>query len=66
MAKKEISLEAIEKFLDGHNDQQRIVNLDYKYDWDYIKVFYRDENDTRCVEECPFFPFVWAKLTVCT
>lgn len=66
MAKKEISLEAIEKFLDGHNDQQRIVNLDYKYDWDYIKVFYRDENDTRCVEEYPFFPFVWAKLTVCT
>ena len=66
MAKKEISLEAIEKFLDGHNDQQRIVNLDYKYDWDYIKVFYRDENDSRCVEECPFFPFVWAKLTVCT
>ena len=66
MAKKEISLEAIEKFLDGHNDQQRIVNLDYKYDWDYIKVFYRDENDSRCVEEYPFFPFVWAKLTVCT
>ena len=58
MAKKEISLEAIEKFLDGHNDQQRIVNLDYKYDWDYIKVFYRDENDSRCVEEYPFFPFV--------
>ena len=66
MAKKEISLEAIEKFLDGHDNQQRIVNLDYKYDWDYIKVFYRDENDSRCVEECPFLPFVWAKLTVCT
>lgn len=66
MAKKEISLEAIEKFLDGHDDQQRIVNLDYKYDWDYIKVFYRDENDSRCVEEYPFLPFVWAKLTVCT
>ena len=66
MAKKEISLEAIEKFLDGHDDQQRIVNLDYKYDWDYVKVFYRDENDSRCVEEYPFFPFVWAKLTVCT
>ena len=29
MAKTEIRLEAIEKFLDGHNDQQRLVNLDY-------------------------------------
>lgn len=64
--KKEISIEAIEKFLDGRDDQQRIVNLDYKYDNDYIKVFYRNEKDERCVEEYPFMPFVWAKLSVCT
>lgn len=64
--KKEISPESIEKFLNGHDDQQRIVNLDYKYDNDYIRVFYRNENDERCVEEYPFFPFVWAKLSVCT
>lgn len=63
--KKEITQEVIETFLNGHDEQERIVNLEYKYKNDFIKVFYRDENDNKCVSQQPFYPFLWAKKTAC-
>ena len=63
--KKEITQEVIETFLNGHDSQERIVNLEYKYKNDFIKVFYRDENDNKCVSEQPFYPFLWAKKAAC-
>ena len=63
--KKEITQEVIETFLNGHDDQERIVNLEYSYKNDFIKVFYRDENDNKCVSEKPFYPFLWAKKSAC-
>lgn len=63
--KKEITPELIETFLNGHDDQQRIVNLEYSYKNDFIKVFYRDDNDNKCVSEQPFYPFLWAKKAAC-
>ena len=63
--KKEITPEVIETFLNGHDEQERIVELDYKYKNDFIKVYYRDENDNKCVSEQPFYPFLWAKKSAC-
>ena len=63
--KKEITPEVISTFLNGRDEQERIVNLDYKYQNDFIKVFYRNENDDRCVSEEPFLPFLWATEKAC-
>ena len=63
--KKQITKEMIETFLNGHDPQERIVNLDYNYKKDYIKVYYRTKDDERKVSYEPFLPFLWAKLSVC-
>jgi hypothetical protein len=44
---------------------ERIVNLDYKYNEDKIKVIYRDENDNRCEMMDYFHPFCWATRSAC-
>ena len=65
MAKKTITKEDINVFLNGHDDQERIVNLEYSYQDNFIKVYYRNENDDRCVGREPFYPFVWATKEAC-
>lgn len=65
MAKKEISKEEIKTFLEGRDKQERIVNLEYSYQDDFIKVYYRNENDDKCVSKEPFYPFLWAKKDAC-
>ena len=62
--KREITQEVIESFLNGNDPQERIVNLEYSYQNDYVTVFYRDENDTKQTSNEPFYPFVWAKKTI--
>ena len=63
--KKEITPDVISTFLDGHDPQERIVNFDYKYKDDFIRVYYRDENDDKCVSTQPFYPFLWATRAAC-
>ena len=63
--KKEITPDVISTFLDGHDPQERIVNFDYKYKDDFIRVYYRDENDEKCVSSQPFYPFLWATRSAC-
>lgn len=63
--KKEITPESIKSFLDGNDPQERIVNLEYSYQNDYITVYYRDENDVKQTSMEPFYPFVWAKKSAC-
>ena len=63
--KKEITPEVISTFLNGRDEQERIVNLDYTYQDDFITVFYRNENDDRCVSKEPFLPFLWATEKAC-
>ncbi len=60
-----ITQEEIQKFMDGRDPQERIVNLSYSYQNDYISVFYRDKQDRKCVEEQPFYPFLWATYEAC-
>jgi len=62
---REISAQEVETFIEGKDPQERIVNLDYKYQDDFIKIFYRNENDEKCISSQPFYPFVWAKLRAC-
>lgn len=60
-----ISAEDIEKFIEGHDPQRKIVNLLYKYRDDFITVVYRDENDIKREKKEKFYPFCWAKLSAC-
>lgn len=62
---KKISQEDIEKFIDGRDPQQRIVNLEYNYRDDYVTVIYRNENDQKCKTKESFYPFCWATLKAC-
>lgn len=63
--KTEITDEVIETFLNGHDPQERIVNLEYSYKDNFIKVYYRNDKDQKCMSMQPFYPFVWARLDTC-
>lgn len=65
MENLEITNDVIATFLNGHNPQEHIVNLEYSYKDDFIKVYYRDDNDDRCISEEPFYPFLWATHSAC-
>ena len=58
--RKEINDDVIKTFLEGHDPMERIVNLEYKYNEDKIKVIYRDENDVKREMMDYFHPFCWA------
>ena len=60
--RKRISQEDIQKFIEGRDPQERIVNLEYSYRDDFITVVYRDENDQKCKKKEDFYPFCWATL----
>lgn len=62
---QKITDEQIEIFLNGHDPQERIVNLEYNYKDDFIRVYYRNEDDKKCMTMQPFYPFVWARLCAC-
>ena len=64
--RKEINDEVISTFLSGHDTMERIVNLDYKYSDDKITIYYRDENDNKCVTTDYFHPFCWATRSACS
>lgn len=64
-SRKQINEEVISTFLAGHDPMERIVNLEYKYDEDKIKVIYRDENDNKCEMMDFFHPFCWATRSAC-
>ena len=63
--RKEITEEVIAEFLAGRDPMERIVNLDYKYNEDKIKVIYRNEKDERCEVMDYFHPFCWATRSAC-
>ena len=65
LRKTEITNEVINTFIEGTDPQLRIVNLEYKYTDDKIKVYYRDANDVKHYKMEPFYPFVWATRRAC-
>ena len=58
-------MEAVKTFMEGHDPEERIVDITTNYRDPFVKVYYRDEDDNKCVSERPFYPFVWAKKEVC-
>lgn len=60
-----ITDDVINTLFQGRDPQERIVNLEYKGSDNFISVIYRDENDQRCVQQQPFYPFLWATLQGC-
>lgn len=66
LRKQEITPDVINSFINGTDPQERIVNLEYKYNEDKIKVYYRNSNDVKCYKMEPFRPFVWATKHACT
>ena len=63
--RREITMEDVKTFMEGHDPEERIVNITTSYRDPFVKVYYRDEDDNKCVSERPFYPFVWAKKEVC-
>ena len=64
-SQEQITTELIKGFLEGHDPQERIVNLEYNYQEDFMKVYYRNEKDQKCVSHQPFLPFLWATHSAC-
>ena len=62
---KVITPEVIQTFIEGHDPMERIVNITYSYQDDFVKIFYRNENDQKCVTKESYYPFVWATLSAC-
>ena len=62
---RKITYEDIERFMNGKDPMERIVNLSYNYADKYITVQYRNENDEKKSEMQPFYPFAWATLHAC-
>ena len=58
-------MEDVKTFMEGHDPEERIVDIVTSYREPFVKVYYRDEDDNKCVSERPFYPFVWAKKEVC-
>lgn len=65
MNTKKISQEDIERFMEGHDPMEHIINLEYSPQDDFITVVYRDENDQKCRKKEKFYPFCWATLKAC-
>ena len=65
MERKQITHEEIYTFLEGRDPMERIVNLDYQSNNDYMTVIYRNENDQKCRHKDPFYPFLWATHEAC-
>ena len=65
LIKREISQEEIEKFIEGRDPMERIVNMTYEANTSKITIFYRNEKDQKCVTKEDFFPFCWATLHAC-
>lgn len=64
--RKEITQEVIDTFLNGHDPETGIVNIEYSYKDDFVTVYRRNERDEKEVHTRPFYPFVWARKNVAT
>ena len=63
--KKKISFEEIEHFLNGSNPMERVISVDVGYNDDRVKIIYHNKDGQRCIKHDYFYPFVWAKFSIC-
>ena len=62
MATREISKEEISKFMEGHDPEERIVNILSNYQDDFVTIVYRDKQDRKCIRRQSFEQLCGAKL----
>lgn len=63
--KREITNEDINRFMNGHDPFERIVNILYRYNDDFVTLVYRDADDVKRRRKEPFRPFAWATHDAC-
>ena len=63
---REITQEVIQTFIEGHDPMERIVNITYSSQDNYVTIYYRDEKGNKCKTKDSFYPFVWATRNACT
>ena len=59
-----ITYDVIDKFLNGHDDTEHIVNIECGYNDSEVSIIY-NKDDRKLVKKEPFYPFVWAKNSAC-
>lgn len=62
---QEITPEVIEEFINGHDPMKGIVNVECGFQDKNVKITYRNDNDEKCIHYDAFYPFLWAKRSVC-
>ena len=62
---KKISFEEIECFLNGRNPMEKVISIDIGYNDEKVKIIYHNANGQRIVKHDYYYPFVWAKFSVC-
>lgn len=60
-----VTSDDISKFMNGRDPMERIVNIEYSYRDDFMRVYYRDENDDKHIKQDGFYPFLWATKKAC-
>ena len=65
MERPPITHEDIYTFLEGKDPTERIVNLDYQPQNNYMTVICRNEKDHKYEFKDPFYPFLWATEEAC-
>lgn len=61
MSEYKISLETVEKFLQGHDDEKYIVNIEYDKKTNLIHKFKQMPDGSKTVETEPLKAFLWMK-----
>lgn len=58
---EKITPERINKFLEGHDPMERIINIECSYADKEAIIIYNDSNGVKRMKKEAFYPFVWAK-----
>ena len=58
---EKITSERINKFLEGHDPMERIINIECSYDDKDAIIIYNDAKGIKRMKREAFYPFVWAK-----
>ena len=61
MAEYKIPLEEIEKFLNGHDDEKYIVNVEYDAETNLLHKVKQDPERCNYIETEPLLAFMWIK-----
>jgi len=61
----EITSEDINKFFEGSDPMEHIIDIELGYDDAFAEIVYVDSDGKKKIKKEPFKPFVWAKNSAC-